>query len=508
MSNKYVGKSKALLKKIAEKVTKANTIVDEYNKLSITPAMPWNAFINMANTMYTRGFLKEAEDLLQSAICFPTRTSNALINLGIIKQTTGDFDEAIQFYTSAFEQDNSNVKALGLWGNCLAMMGKPADAIKKYEQGIEIDNENGDIYLSWGALLIKNRHYKEAKEKLKKAVVYNKKDARPLYMLSIVEIEMGEYDSALEKLLTIVDSTENNFEALHNIAYIYFKKQNYDEAISYAKKVLAIYRHKIETYLLLGDIYAIKNNEEESLQFYEMAEMNGLKTFFLYISWAVSLQKFNHHEQAIEKLYSANDCLKTKNVDEIYARLALSYYKIKNTELALQNRDKALEINPNNYMANSISAEIEVDNKNYEKALEYLKICEDDFSNKGFNYSLKAQCYAGLGKKDKVRDLFEKAIEYKPNKKEIVVAYSKFLASENDYETANKRIKKLAEQSNDTEVLNLYFNILYNLAKQGSYKYNLEKALGIAQKIAEINPEEFMYNNERNELEGLLRNYE
>ena len=508
MSNKYVGKTKALLRKIAKKVTKANTIVDEYNKLSITPAMPWNAFINMANTMYTRGFLKEAEDLLQSAICFPTRTSNALINLGVIKQTTGNFDEAIQFYTSAFNQDNSNVKALGLWGNCLAMMGKTEEAIKKYEQGIEIDNENGDIYLSWGALLIKTHHYKEAKEKLAQAVIYNKKDARPLYMLSIVEIEMGEYDSALEKLLTIVKSTENNFEALHNIAYIYFKKKNYDEAISYAKQVLAIYRHKVETYLLLGDIYAIKNDEAESLQFYEMAEMNGLKTFFLYISWAVSLQKFNHHDLAIEKLHNANDCLKTKNVDEIYARLALSYYKIKNLELALINRDKALELNPNNYMANSISAEIEVDNKNYEKALEYLEICKDDFSSKGFNYSLKAQCLAGMGKNEEARELFEKAIEYRPNKKEIVLAYTKFLLGEKDYETANKRIKRMAEDSGDIEILEMYFNTLYHLAKQGSYKYNLEKALGVAEKIAKINPEEFNYKEEKNELEELLRNYE
>jgi tetratricopeptide (TPR) repeat protein len=159
-------------------------------------------------------------------------------------------------------------------------------------------------------------------------------------------------------------------------------------------------------------------------------------------------------------------------------------------------------------MANSISAEIEVDNGNYEKALKYLEVCKDDFASKGFNYSLKAQCYAGLGKKDKARNLFEKAIEYRPNKKEIVLAYTKFLIAEKDYETANKRIKKLAEESEDIELLKSYFKTLYYLAKQGSYKYNLEKALGIAEKIAKINPEEFNYNEEKNELEELLRNYE
>ncbi len=508
MSNKYIVKSKNLLKKLYEKITKANTFVDDYTRMSITPAIPSNAFINMANSMYTMGHFKEAEDMLQSAICFPTKTSNALINLGVIKQTTGDFEQAIKFYLAAYKKDNQNTKALGLWGNCLAMMGKTDDAIKKYEHAIQIDEENADVYLSWGALLIKQKRYKEAIEKLELAVKYNKKDARPMYMLAIVEIELGEYDSALDKLLLIVKTTENNFEALHNIAYIYFKKKNYDEAISYAKQVLAIYRHKVETYLLLGDIYAIKNNEEESLQFYEMAEMNGLKTFFLYISWAVSLQKFNHHELAIEKLNLANNCLKVKNVDEVYARLSLSYYKTGKTELAVKNKNKALEINPDNYMANSMAAEIELGKKNYKAALLYLDKCKDDFSNKGFNYSLMAQCYDGLGITDKVTELFEKAVEYMPENADIYIAYTKFLIKQGDYETAKKKLKSIGEESKNITLLNIYFKVLYSLAKQESYKYNLEKAVEIANKAIEINNDGFEYKKEKEELEGLLRDYE
>ena len=502
-----IKKSKNLLKKVAEKITKANTFVDDYNKLSITPAIPSNAFINMANSMYTRGFFKEAENLLQNAICFPTKTSNALINLGIIKQTTGEFDEAIKLYSSAFEQDSTNSKALGLWGNCLAMMGKYNEAVQKYEEAIEINEKDSDVYLSWGALLIKLKKYNQAKEKLTLAMKYNTKDARPLYMYSIIEIEQGEYDNALEKLLKIVNSTENNFEALHNIAYIYFKKNDYDKAISYAKKVLSIFRHKVETYLLLGDMYALLNNETESLQFYEMAEMNGLHTYFLYLSWAVSLQKFNHHNTAIEKLHKANDCLKNKNIDEIYARLALSYYKIGESDLAVKNKDTALEINPNNYMANSVAAEIEVNNKNYEKALEYLEICKDDFTNKGFNYSLKAQCYENIGKIDEAHKLFKKAMEYMPDKKEICIAYTKFLLGQKDFEEAKKKIKNLGNNTEDTDILNLYFYVMYNLAKQGSYKYNMEKAIEIAEKIEKKDPELFIYKGEKVELEELLKTH-
>lgn len=508
MSDKKIEKSKNLLKKVAEKITKVNVIVDEYNKMAITPAMPGNAFINIANAMYTKGFYNEAENMLQSAICFPTKTSNALINLGIIRQANANYDEAIQYYSAAFEQDHENVRSLGLWGNCLAMKGLIDEAIEKYKQAIEIDEKNADIYLSWGALLIKNKQYNEAKEKLEKAIEFNQKDARPMYMLAIVQIELEEYDEALAKLLKIVMNTENNFEALHNIAYIYFKKKNYDKAISYAKKVLAIFRHKVETYLLLGDIYAIKNQEEESIQFYQMAEMNGIKTFFLYLSWAVSLQKFNRHEEAIDKLNKSNECLKNKNVDEVYARLALSYYKVGNIDMALKSKDKALEINSNNYMANSVAAEIEVGNKNYDAALQFLEKCKDDFSNKGFNYMLRAQCKIGMGQTSGVKELFEKANEYMPDKKEILMAYTKFLIDNGDYETAKKKFKVFADSSDDIEVLDRYFTILYNLAKKGGYKYNIEHAIEIAKKAETINMDKDKYTKEIEELEGILRNYE
>ncbi|MCD8377450.1 MAG: tetratricopeptide repeat protein [Candidatus Gastranaerophilales bacterium] len=508
MSHKYIIKSKNLIKKISEKITKANKMVNEYNRLGKTPGIPSYAFINMASSMYISGCLQEAEELLRSAVSFPSKSSNALINLGVIKQSTGNYKQAIKFYLAAYKKDRQNTKALGLWGNCLAMMGKTDEAIKRYEHAIEINKTDADIYLSWGALLIKKEEYNDAKEKLELAVKYNNKDARPLYMLSIVDIETGNYDSALEKLQWVVDATENNFEALHNIAYVYFKKKDYDNAIAYAKKSLAIFRHKVETYLLLGDIYALQNKETESLQFYEMAEMNNLKTFFLYMSWAVSLQKFNRHEQAIEKLYAANDCLSARKVDEVYARLALSYYRTNQKEMSVKNKDKALQLNSNNYMANSIAAEIEIENGNIAQALEHLKKCEEDFENKGHNYMLTAICYDIQGDCENCGKAFEKALEYSPNNEKILLFYGLFLNKLKDYENTKKKLKSISETTKNYNILDTYFTALYNLAKQNSYKYNVEKAVEIAQKMETINKEAFPYKEQTEELKELLRNYE
>lgn len=507
MSKEFFLKSKDLITKIFDKIVRASSFVDRYKKFGKVPALPTNAFINMASSMYSMGMIQEAEDLLRSAVCFPSKSSNALLNLGVVKQSKGEFEQAIKFYHAAYKKDKSNAKSLVLWGNCLAIMGKSDDAIKKYEHAIKINADDSEAYLSWGALLIKQKHYRSAKEKLELSMEHNKRDLRPLYMLGIVDIELGNYESALTLLRQVVNCSENNHEALHNIAYVYFKMDRYEEAISYAKKSLAIFQYKIETYLLLGDIYAILNKEKESLNFYAMAEMNGLRTYYLYLSWATSLQKFGYYGDAIEKLEKANEFLPEKNSYEIYACLALSFWKIDNKEMAMVNIAKSLEINPDNHLANFLYAELEVDNHNYEHAMELLKKCEKDYETKGKNYMLKAICYIEFGDVENSKKAFEKALEYSNDSEVIALEYIKFLIKKENYELANTKFKQIMKTTTNEELLNNYFIVAYNLAKQNSYKYNVEKALEVAKRIESLGYKQ-LYNNEKDELERLLRDYE
>ena len=63
------------------------------------------------------------------------------------------------------------------------------------------------------------------------------------------------------------------------------------------------------------------------------------------------------------------------------------------------------------------------------------------------------------------------------------------------------------------DILNKYYDKIpedtrkYNLAKQNSYKYNVEKALEVAKKIESLGYKQ-IYNNEKSELEGLLKDYD
>lgn len=506
MSNRYLVKSKNLIDNVVKKVNKFNHLINEYTTKGKTPALPWRAFVNLADSLFLTGYFKESEELLNNAVLFASNSTDALINLGVLKQSAGDIDSAIKYYIDAVKKDSKNVKALCLWGNCLSVKGKQDEAVSKYKQAIEADSTSAEVYLSWGILLLRQGKYKEAKEKLEISVKYNIKDARSLYMLSVVEIETGEYDKALERLKFIIESTENNFEAYHNIAYIYFKKKDYDKTIAYAQQSIGIFPFKVETYLLLGDTFSILGKVEESLSFYKKAEENNLKTFFLYLSWGTTLQKFERYEESIEKLKQASEILSKNISDELYARLAKSYYKIKNIDMAKENVAKALEIREENQIANEVLADIYIDEKNYNSAIPILNICIKYSENKSENFAKLARCYKEISDNEKAKNYYKKSIEYK-NNQDILFEYIEFLIEEKDFDEAIRKLRNIEESSNNNkEYLRLMFIAHYNIAKQNLYIYNVEKAITVAEKMKEKYVDDFSFESEYIELKNILRN--
>ena len=97
-------------------------------------------------------------------------------------------------------------------------------------------------------------------------------------------------------------------------------------------------------------------------------------------------------------------------------------------------------------------------------------------------------------------------MEYSPNTIEIFEQYGLYLIKQEKYETAKKKLKIHAENTKSLSLLNIYFIALFNLAKQDSCKYNIERAIKIAERAKAINSELFPYDDKHEELKGLLTN--
>ena len=121
--------------------------VDTYTKIGKTPAIPYRAFVNLADYLFLTGCIEQSEELLNNAINFASHSSDAFVNLGFLKQSVNDYNKAIDYYKKALKKDRLNTKALCLWGNCLVAQNNYIDAIKKFEKAVEIDKNYGEGYI-------------------------------------------------------------------------------------------------------------------------------------------------------------------------------------------------------------------------------------------------------------------------------------------------------------------------------------------------------------------------
>ena len=499
MPNKYI-------KKIFKEVKKLNNAVEEYTKIGKIPAMPYRAFVNLADYLFLKGSIEQSEELLNNAINFASQSSDAFVNLGVVQQSKNDYEKAIEYYKKALKKDPKNVKALCLWGNCLSFQNNNEDAIKKYERAIEIDKKTSEAYLFWGIVLLKEHKYNEAKEKFESAIKYNPKDARSLFMLGTVEIELGLYDSALEKLMFLIESSDKDIGACHNVAYIHFKKKDYEKAILYALTALSCNPFKIETYLLLGDTYVLVNKIDEAINIYELAENRNLKSLFLYLSWGTALQKNKQYEQAIEKFKQGLELNKNVTNDEIYARLAKCYFILGNKEEAKINAQKAIGISKENYMANKIIADVYIEEKNYTEAIKQLNLCLKNSETKSITFLRLAQCYKHIEDFEQSNQYYEKSLEYDRENIQVMIEYIESLDEQKNYEKATKKLITLEKIAGDKfDVLCLAFKVNYNIAKGNLYGYNGMKAIMLAEKIKTKYPNNFCFDQEYKELTSISR---
>lgn len=495
--------SRKFIKGILNKVKKLDMAVDTYTKIGKTPAIPYRAFVNLADYLFLTGCIEQSEELLNNAINFASHSSDAFVNLGFLKQSVNDYNKAIDYYKKALKKDRLNTKALCLWGNCLVAQNNYIDAIKKFEKAVEIDKNYGEGYLCWGIALLKKQDYHAAREKFELASKHNSQDARGMFMLASVEIELGMYDEALEKLKFITKFTENNFIAYHNIAYVYFKKKEYEKTIIFAGTALKMAPFKIETYLLLGDTYLLQNKEKEALDIYQQAENMNLKSLFLYLSWGTACQKLGKLDDAIEKFKQGVELKQNQANDELYAKLAKCYWDKNDIDNARVYAFKALEIVSENHLANEIIADILMNEKSYNVALKKLEFCLKNKETKPKALLKMAQCYNALADYVLADKYYEKAVEYDRGNKSLLLEYIEFLISQGNYNLAVKKLTTLEKAvGEELDVLLVIFRVNYYLAKADTSGYNKVKAISVAEKIKEKYPENFDFEDEYNQLVG------
>ena len=487
------------IKKILDKISNISKSVDTYKKDTIIQSLPTVTYVNRAKKYIEKGDFVMAEAVLTEAMFLPQKDSLVYKYLGLVYEKTGKFNLAVENYQTSADLNPNDKNIWQRLGFALMSQKEYEKAEKAFENANKIQSGNTDTFTGWGMALMKLKNFSEAREKFSQAMKVNKYNFSAVFLCAVMEIKLEMYDKAEEKLafLSSVSPNESNTFEYARLKAI---KNNIVDAIFYAKKSLEYNRNMLPAYILLGQLFTQNLDKEAAIGYFAEAEKRNLTTADMYLEWGKTLEKFEMHEEAKQKLIKAYEM--DNNNLEIKSYLGLCYVSLKEFKDAEPLLQEVIKKEPENKVVNQALGIIAYEENDIEKAIQILRKDDEDFLN---CYYL-AKCYETKSDDTKIRDYYEASILHNNKHITTYINYINYLISQKDFQEAQRKLRKaLKIDKSNIELLNLMFYTSYILVKDKVCEYNLKETLDISNKIESVSPDLFKYPEQKQELMGLLQ---
>lgn len=334
---------------------------------------------------------------------------------------------------------------------------------------------------------------------LKTGLSQTPKTATQLYNEGIKFKDQKKYADAVTSFKKAIALDAGYKEALYQAGWCSSELKNYNEALSFLQKAKSLWPNEPKVYLELGYAYEnLKKISDAKINYNKCLELKSDYALaykylgYLYydeVDYKKALENFNqyaNYESNItsdqfyykkgyceNELGKYNDAIASlKNAIQLYADDANTYnelgyanYQLENSDDALNNYNKAFQLNPKSTTASNGIADVYRDlKKNTKEALKYyLRTLETDANNKKANY-WAGWCYNDLQKYNDAVPLLKKAIEADPEYVSAIteLGYSDYALQ--NYDDALVQFKR-SIAIKKTE-LNLYYSGLCYVGKK------------------------------------------
>ncbi|MBU1077384.1 MAG: tetratricopeptide repeat protein [Spirochaetes bacterium] len=432
-------------KKEYSKAVNALTLAVRYNKKFI------KSYLSLASLHFYLHKYSEALDYYKEAFALNISNMEVKYNIGIcyfklnkIEKGMKTLEEILNSEYISDKIKSESSKSLGIYFASKGDHEKSLFYLKKAAQF----QEDYDVYYKMGTLYKLQGEYEKALDYYARAYKLNNKDEYTVKNLAELYYRFGDNDKALLYYKYIVDNFKAKTEILLMIGEIYLKNEDYHSAIGYYKKALEYSPTPDEAkivYINLGNLYFKQKDHAEALRFYKKAlEIDKMDVNIYYNISLIYAEAgdMDNAVKSIDEVLSLNPdsvkiyLLKSKLLyqngriesaiinynrtierfpEEIVPLFELGnlYFKQKDLKNARHYLNLAMELRPDNdfllkiYLNLSI---IENKNKDYNKALDYIKKAyllnnKDPLIN--YNYGL---VYFNMGDDQKAQEFFYQTI--------------------------------------------------------------------------------------------------
>lgn len=276
-----------------------------------------------------------------------------------------------------------------------------------------------EAFYNSGVDAFDRKDYEKAMKFFKQALEQEGVRPQVYYNIGLTYQSISEYDLALSAYKKFLEANPEDYDGLYNIALTYFKLSNYPRAIEYFQKCISM-KNEEDVIKALVTAY-LSNNEVQtafdfSLNIFETRE-NGLDLFYqlakIFESKNPHNKDFTLIDKAIEMYLKVIE--KNSKYFDAYLSVSICYAKKGEWEMSVEFCNKALEINPDSYEANSQIGLVYYCCDEMKKAINYFEIALKLKPSGDYKvYSNLAYAYEKMAKYDKAISIFTKLISKFP----------------------------------------------------------------------------------------------
>jgi tetratricopeptide (TPR) repeat protein/serine/threonine protein kinase len=173
-------------------------------------------------------------------------------NLGNALRAQGNMDEAVAAHLKAVELDPKNAGAYFNLGIGLRVQNKLEEAIAAYRQAIEIEPNSANLYSNLGVVLAEQKKLNEAIAAYRKAIELDPNDASAYNNLGNALKHEGKVDEAIAGYRKAIELDPNHDPAYNNLGIVLANQKNWEEAVVFQRKALDLNPNSAAAHSNLG----------------------------------------------------------------------------------------------------------------------------------------------------------------------------------------------------------------------------------------------------------------
>lgn len=335
----------------------------------------------------------------------------------------------------------------------------PLKALPFFEKAIKISPNNNDVRINLADCYLQSGH-------LEKAVLFynNLLDTDPYstqywFELGRVYYCADEFNKALEAYEFALTIDEQHKSSILMSAHCYFKLENYQKACDYYEKYDAIVPNSKMNIFFIGLSYFNLEKYDKAIEklkvAVEMSEELAVEAIEIYDYIATSYDKLGFSEEALKYIDFAIN--KDPLIPDAYISKGKILLNKNEKEEANLWFNKAIDLDKKDPEILLEVGSVYFDSRNYEQALKYFLLVNQNTPGFKNIYILIAYTYAALKNIDEFNNYFSKASKQNPNN--IIDSLSFITDEQEDLKRIiNEITDAIEEKKDDSDIEDYNFN--------------------------------------------------